>query len=247
MNYYVKAPQLDSKRIEELSVFQERIGIKFKELRLLNLAFTHTSYANELSGVDNNERLEFLGDSILGMVTAEYLFENLTALHEGDFSRIKAAVVSEESLNEVAIQLDFPSYMLIGHGEEINGGRRKKAILADAMEAVIAAIYLDQGFDSVKTYILKWMSGQVEKVLSGRNENKDYKSMLQEYLQKRKNKVPTYVLDHTEGPQHEQKFFVKVFLGTKMYGPCEGKNKKAAEQNAAHLALIKVGVLKEAD
>ena len=121
--YYLKAPQLDTKRLGELSVFEEKIGIIFNEKRLLNLAFTHTSYANERGGeVDNNERLEFLGDSILGMITAEYLFDTLTALHEGDFSRIKASVVSEESLSEVALNLDFPRYMLIGRGEEINGG-----------------------------------------------------------------------------------------------------------------------------
>ena len=242
--YYLKAPQLDTKRLGELSVFEEKIGIIFKEKRLLNLAFTHTSYANERGGeVDNNERLEFLGDSILGMITAEYLFDTLTALHEGDFSRIKASVVSEESLSEVALNLDFPRYMLIGRGEEINGGRHKKAILADAMEAVIAAIYLDQGFERAKAYVLSWIIGQIDKVLQGSNSNKDYKSMLQEYYQKKKNKLPEYILDRAEGPQHQQTFYVKVFLGNKMYGPVSGSNKKSAEQNAAKLALSELGLV----
>lgn len=243
--YYLKAPQLDTKRLGELSVFEEKTGIIFHEKRLLNLAFTHTSYANERGGeVDNNERLEFLGDSILGMVTAEYLFDTLTAMHEGDFSRIKSAVVSEESLSEVALRLDFPSYMLIGKGEEINGGRHKKAILADAMEAVIAAIYLDQGFETAKGYVLSWIKVQIEKVLAGSNTNKDYKSMLQEYLQKKKNKVPEYMLDHSEGPQHQQTFYVKVFLGNRMFGPASGPNKKSAEQNAAKLALTELGLIR---
>lgn len=245
-SYYLKAPLPDERRLGELSVFEEAIGIRFKEKRLLNLAFTHTSYANELAGeVDNNERLEFLGDSILGMITAEYLFDTLTKMHEGDFSRIKSAVVSEESLSEVALRLDFPRFILIGRGEEINDGRHKKAILADAMEAVIAAIYLDQGFECARGYVLSFIKGQVERVLEGRNSNKDYKSMLQEYLQKRKNKVPEYLLDHTEGPQHQQRFFVKVFLGNKCFGPAEGPNKKSAEQNAARMALTSLGLITE--
>ena len=244
--YYLKAPQLTQKRIEELSCFQETIGIKFSELRLLNLAFTHTSYANEVFGdVDNNERLEFLGDSILGMVTAEYLFENLPDFREGDFSRIKATVVSEESLAEVALKLHISDYLLLSKGEEMHQGRFKKAILADCMEAVIVAIYLDKGFETAKAYVLSFIAGQVEKVLAGRNSNKDYKSLLQVYFQKKKNKVPEYFLDHVEGPNHEQKFFVKVFLGQKCYGMAEGTNKKSAEQNAARLALKELGLIEE--
>lgn len=241
--YYLKAPQLNQKRIEELSIFQDKINIHFSELRLLNLAFTHTSYANEVFGdVDNNERLEFLGDSILGMVTAEYLFENLPVLKEGDFSRIKATVVSEESLNEVAIKLSVSDYLLLSKGEEMHQGRQKKAILADCMEAIIAAIYLDKGFECAKSFILSFIKDQVAKVLEGRNLNKDYKSLLQIYFQKKKNKVPEYLLDHVEGPNHDQKFYVKVFLGQKCYGMAEGSNKKMAEQNAAHLALKQLGL-----
>lgn len=242
--YYLKAPLVDERRLGELSVFEKKIGITFKEKRLLNLAFTHTSYANELTGdVDDYERLEFLGDSILGMVTAEYLFDNLTKLHEGDFSRIKSSVVSEESLSEVALNLDLSRFILIGHGEEISDGRHKKAIMADAMEAVIAAIYLDQGFETARSFVLSFIEGQISHVLDGSNSNKDYKSMLQEYLQKRRQEVPEYLLDHTEGPQHQQRFFVKVFAERKCFGPAEGNNKKSAEQNAAHLALKGLGVI----
>ena len=234
---------MDSNREVELFAFQEKIGIKFNNVELLNLAFTHTSYANECIGdVDNNERLEFLGDSVLGMVTAEYLFANFPTLHEGDFSRIKSWVVSENSLAEIAVTLDFERFLLMGHGEEIQGGRKKKAIIADAMEAVIAAIYLDQGLEVARGYVLSFMKGQVEKVLLNKQSDKDYKSVLQEYFQKRKRKCPEYELVSTKGPAHDQIFTVVVHLNTKTYGPAEGSNKKSAEQNAAKMALTALGL-----
>ena len=160
-----KAPS--SKRLEELLAFSKIINVSFSDIGLLDNALTHTSYANE-TGKLNNERLEFLGDSVLGLVCAEYLYKNLPFQQEGDLSRIKAAVVSEESLAEVAHKLGLSSYIQIGHGEEINGGRNKKAILADAMEAVIAAIYLDQGFDCARKYVLSWLEGQIETVREGK-------------------------------------------------------------------------------
>ncbi len=233
--------------MEELSVFQQSIGITFHDPGLLNLAFTHTSWANEsFRNVDNNERLEFLGDSVLGMITAAYLFRTV-ALPEGELSKILASVVSEDSLAEVAPKLDIARYLQLGHGEEMLGGRGKKAILADCMEAIIAAIYLDQGIEKAESYVLSWMEGQVKNFLEGRNDNKDYKSMLQIYLQKRKNKCPEYMIDRTEGPQHQQRFFVKVFLGNRCYGPAEGHNKKTAEQNVARLALQQLGLIKESE
>ncbi len=236
-------PLIDEERKQKLDEFQSKIGIFLSDPALLNTAFTHTSYANERgSGVEDNEKLEFLGDSILGAATADYLFRTYKDLREGDFSRIKATVVSEESLSEIATKLEFQKYIRIGHGEELNGGRKKKAILADAMEAVIAAIYLDQGMEVVSAYILSWLKGQIEKVLEGKNTNKDYKSVLQEYLQKKSSKVPEYLLDHTEGPQHDQRFFVKVFVGSRCFGPAEGRNKKEAEQNAARLAIESLGL-----
>ncbi len=228
-------------------MFQRSIGVTFHDIELLNLAFTHTSWANESSrNVDNNERLEFLGDSVLGMITAAYLFRTV-ALPEGELSKILSSVVSEDSLAEVAIKLNISKYLLLGHGEEMLGGRKKKAILADCMEAIIASIYLDQGIENTEKYVLSWMEGQIKSFLEGRNDNKDYKSMLQIYLQKRKNKCPEYMIDHTEGPQHNQKFFVKVFLGNKCFGPAEGHNKKSAEQNVAHLALKQLGLIEEND
>ena len=181
----IKAPRITHERERELFSFQEKHNLHFKDLRYLNLAFTHTSYANEQrEDVDNNERLEFLGDSVLGMITAEYLFSSFKSLHEGDFSKIKASVVSEESLSEIALEMGFDRYLLMGHGEELQGGKHKKAVLADAMEAVIAAIYLDQGLDKAREYTLSFISGQIEKYLKGSLDFKDYKTQLQEYLQK---------------------------------------------------------------
>ena len=139
--YHSKAPLITKERERELSLFLEENSLSFNDLSLLNLAFTHTSYANEYrGGVDNNERLEFLGDSVLGMITAEYLFSSFGKFHEGDFSKIKSVVVSESSLSEVASNMHFERYLLVGHGERNQGGEMKKAIQADAMEAVIAAL-----------------------------------------------------------------------------------------------------------
>ena len=199
LSYLEKAPALSQERKGELFSFTESLGLEFGEYRLLNLAFTHTSYANECKGeVDNNERLEFLGDSILGMITAEYLFSSFTRFHEGEFSKIKAVVVSEESLSEVALSFHFDKYILVGRGERSQQGTMKKAILADALEAVIAALYLDQGLE-------------------------------------------TAIISQT-GPDHAQTFRVNVEMGTKVFGPGEGRNKKAAEQAAARMALIALGI-----
>ena len=177
LSYLEKAPALSTERKGELFSFTESLGLKFEDYRLLNLAFTHTSYANECKGeVDNNERLEFLGDSILGMITAEYLFSSFTRFHEGEFSKIKAVVVSEESLSEIAMSFHFDKYILVGRGERSQQGMMKKAILADALEAVIAALYLDQGLDTAKRFVLSFIPQQVEKMLENKLSYKDYKT-----------------------------------------------------------------------
>lgn len=237
---------LSKERERELLSFIEDNKLHFNDLRLLNLAFTHTSYANEhKGGVDNNERLEFLGDSVLGMITAEYLFSSFDRFHEGEFSKIKSVVVSEQSLSEVASEMHFEKYLLVGHGEYSQGGTKKKAIQADAMEAVIAAIYLDQGIEAAKAFVLSFIPSQVDKVLKNKVSYKDYKTALQEYYQKRRGKVPTYQLVSQVGPDHDQVFSVTVTMGTKTFGPAEGKNKKSAEQAAAKMALLALGLEKE--
>lgn len=219
--------------------------LEFTDLRYLNLAFTHKSYANEAKcDSDNNERLEFLGDTVLGFTTAEYLFLNYTDYHEGDFSKIKAAVVSEESLAEVAVRFNIDRFLLMGRGEMMQGGKQKKAILADAMEAVIAAIYLDQGFEKARSYVLSFIKGQVEKYLANKVSYRDYKTVLQEYLQKKRKPLPVYKVINQTGPDHDQEFTVNVTVMNKVYGPAKGKNKKSAEQSCAHLALVALGLEK---
>ena len=233
-SYLAKAPSLSEKRKRELSSFLSDNNLEFSDLRLLNLAFTHTSYANETRGAADSN----------GVITAEYLFRSFTLFQEGDCSKIKAIVVSEQSLSEVALSIHLDKYILVGKGERSQGGNLKKAILADATEAVIAALYLDQGFESARKFVLSFIPEQVEKVLSDRISYKDYKTELQEFLQKRRGKVPRYILVSQTGPDHDQVFSVSVELGTKVFGPAEGKNKKSAEQAAAKLALIALGIEK---
>ena len=229
-SFKIKAPAISPDRERELLIFTSEHGLKFSDLSFLNLAFTHTSYANESrEDVDNNERLEFLGDSVLGMVTAEYLFSNFSNLHEGDFSKIKASVVSEESLSEVAVTFHLDRWLLMGKGEAMQGGKMKKAVLADAMEAVIAAVYLDQGLETAREYVLSFMRQQVESYLTDKLDFKDYKTQLQEYLQKRRRALPKYQVVAQKGPDHDQVFSVVVTVMDKEYGPANGKNKKSAE------------------
>jgi ribonuclease-3 len=237
-----KAPGISESRERELLVFIENSGIVCKDLNILNLAFTHRSFANETTeSVDNNERLEFLGDSVLGVVVADWLFRNLPAKHEGDFSKIKSVVVSEDSLAMVARKLGIDQYLLIGKGEEYSGGREKKALLADCLEALFAACYLDSGFEVARNFVMKYLEPQIQAVLKY-DYHRDYKTSLQEYMQKRWRKCPTYTLVKKTGPEHDFTFFVEVKVNDLSFGPAQGRNKKEAEQNAAKLAYDSVVV-----
>jgi len=232
----MRAPAISSDRERELLVFIRESRIIISNLELLNLAFTHRSYANETSEmVDNNERLEFLGDSVLGMCVADWLFRNLPAKAEGDFSKIKSVVVSEDSLAMIARKLHVDKYLLIGKGEENTGGRDKKALLADCMEALFAACYLDSGFEAAKSFVMRYLEQQIRAVLDD-DYHRDYKTSLQEYMQKRWRKVPSYTLVKKTGPEHDYTFFVEVDVNGKVFGPASGVNKKQAEQMAAKLA-----------
>ena len=230
------APSISHKRRRELLNFIEKLGVKIEDLNLLNLAFTHRSFAHECPVVtDNNERLEFLGDSILGLTVSNWLFVNLPAKHEGDFSRIKSAVVSEDSLFQVAQKLKVGDVVLVGKGEGHSGGRKKKAILSDCMEAIFGCIYLDQGFEVAKATIEKLMVPQIFAFLDHKIV-RDYKTAIQEFCQKSWKKVPLYTLERTEGPDHCRTFYVSVNLNGKIFGPAAGKNKKTAQQAAAKIA-----------
>jgi ribonuclease III len=234
----IKTPPIDQERKKELLLFEKHIGIRFRKLELLNLAFCHRSFANE-SGTDisNNEKLEFLGDSILGLAVSEYLYKTLTDKAEGDLARIKSFVVSEDSLAVIAKTIKVDNFILIGKGEEYSGGRSKKAILADCMEAIIGSYYLDSGFKASRSFVLKYLVPEINKVLENRHK-KDYKTLLQEYVQKKYKSYPRYSLVKKTGPDHDRTFWIDVSIQGKTYGPGKGKNKKEAEQHAAGIAYI---------
>jgi ribonuclease-3 len=232
----LRAPQVSSDRKKELQLFEKHAGLRFRRYDLLNLAFSHRSFANESgASVANNEKLEFLGDSVLGLVVAEYLYELLPEEEEGRLAKIKSFVVSENSLADIARALRVDTFILIGKGEEYSGGRSKKALLADAMEAVIGAYFLDSGFDKVRKFILRYFVPEINKVLENRHR-KDYKTLLQEYLQKQHKMYPKYQLVKKTGPDHAKEFWMEVQVLDRKFGPGRGRNKKEAEQKAARLA-----------
>jgi ribonuclease III len=230
---------LSPKRVEELYAFCKPLNLKFKNFELLDLAFHHRSYSNE--NVEhkryNNERLEFLGDSVLGMATAAFLYEDMQENPEGDLAKIKSVVVSEKTLAPIAVSFGIDKMLILGHGEEMSGGRSKPAILADCMEAVIGAYYLDSGYSPAEKYILSFIIPEIRNVQQNRGV-KDYKTMLQELCQKKYKTCPEYELLGISGPDHDQTFNVCVHLQGLTYGPAAGKSKKQAEQNSAQEAWI---------
>ncbi len=229
-------PAFDDERKRLLLSFQKKCKLRFKSLELLNLSFCHRSWSNEKSdNPHNNERLEFLGDSVLGMVVAGYLFENYPHYSEGELAKIKAFVVSEESLASIALSLHLPDFLLLGKGEEMSGGRNRKAILADALEAVIGAIYSDSGIKNVQDFILAVLIPEIENVVNDKHK-KDYKTLLQEAVQKNYKMFPRYVLTSKSGPDHDKIFWMEVHIAQESFGPASGSNKKMAEQACAQIA-----------
>lgn len=238
---FFASKSIPPERKKELVAFCRRLSIKFNDLELLDLAFHHRSFSNENSQHRhyNNERLEFLGDSVLGMSTAAFLYEDMMENPEGDLARIKSMVVSEASLAPIALTLGIDKMLVLGKGEEMSGGRQKKAILADCVEAVIGAYYLDCGYEAAEKLVLSFIIPEIRKVQQDKGQ-KDYKTLLQEWFQKKYKAVPVYELVEKTGPDHDRTFRVSVHLKDKVYGPAEGKNKKGAEQNAARLAYEQV-------
>lgn len=227
---------ISSDRRRQLQQFQGQASLKFRQVELLNQALSHRSWANEQEPqVSNNERLEFLGDSVLGLVVAEHLHELLPDRPEGDLARIKSFVVSEESLAAIALNIGVDRVVLVGKGEEQSGGREKKAILADALEAIIGAWFLDSGFRAARRFVRQHLEPEIQKVLQNRHR-KDYKTLLQELVQKQFKTYPRYRVEHKSGPDHDKTFWVAVDVNGESYGPGEGKNKKEAEQAAARKA-----------
>ena len=225
----------------DFNALQATLGITFKEISLLEVALVHSSYINENPqfALSSNERLEFLGDAVLGMVVAEKLYQDFPDFSEGQMTKIRGVLVCQEALARMAQAFKLGDYLYMGKGEEKSGGRQKPANLAGAMEAVIAAIYLDQDFLVARNFILKSLDLEVQRALN-QTRGVDYKSELQELTQARQQKTPTYHLIGTTGPDHDKRFTVEVKLGNTVLGEGSGKNKKEAESEAARLALSKL-------
>ena len=212
------------------------IGYRFSNITLLQNALTHSSYANERwhDSLKSNERLEFLGDSILCMVVAEYLYKNFPDRPEGELTRMRADMVCETSLAAVAAKLDLGKHLLLGHGEEQGGGRTRASTLADAVESIIAASFLDGGMAAAEGIIQRFVLCNVP---MGKLHNADYKTALQELVQQKKNQVLSYALVGESGPDHDKQFFVEVSLNGQPVGKGSGSSKKRAEQAAAQAAI----------
>ncbi len=225
----------------DLISFQKKIDYKFNNEELLLTALTHSSYANECGGAFN-ERLEFLGDSVLGFITAEYYFSRRKSVPEGELTRLRAAAVCEKSLFGFAKEIDLGDYIRLGRGEMNTGGRERASILSDAFEAIIAAIYLDGGMECAKKFVLRF----VREAASHPNDAafKDYKTVLQEIIQRNPEEKLEYVLVGESGPAHDKIFEVEIHLNSNPIGSGRGHSKKLAEQAAAGEALRLMGVEK---
>ena len=215
---------------------EQKIGYRFHNRELLVTALTHSSYANERHGeAQSYERQEFLGDSILGLVTAEFLFTHEPPLPEGRMTRMRAELVCEASLHKTALELGLGSYMRLGRGEEHTGGRERPSILADMVEAIIAAIYLDSGMDEARRFILARVLRDA--AFDDSHRSADYKTRLQELVQRKSNQVIAYDLVEETGPDHDKTFTFEVLINGAVSGRGSGKTKKEAEQMAAARAL----------
>lgn len=225
---------------EIIPELEESICYKFKNKDLIVNALSHSSYANENKQPQgSNERLEFLGDSVLSVVVSEYLYTHLASVAEGDLTKLRASLVCEKSLHGFARKIDLGRYLLLGKGEENTGGRERPSILADAFEAVIAAIYLDGGMDAARAHILRFMPQDLKK--GAKAAFGDFKTVLQEIVQKNPEEKVEYVLIGEEGPDHNKRFVVEVMLNSQVIGKGKGRSKKDAEQLAAKEALELMG------
>ena len=222
-----------------IEALEQALGYTFRDKSLLRNALTHSSYANEMyhESLLSNERLEFLGDSILGMLVAEYLYRSFPDRPEGELTRMRADMVCEKTLAKVANEIHLGEHLLLGHGEEQGGGRTRDSILADAVESVIAASFLDGGIQAAKKFIQTFILVEVP---VSQLHNVDYKTKLQELVQQKKNQVLTYELTAESGPDHDKHFAVAVSLNGTVVGQGEGTSKKRAEQESARDAIGKL-------
>jgi ribonuclease-3 len=228
---------MDKNRLEILRNLEERLAYHFREINLLSTALTHRSYVNENKqlAVSDNERFEFLGDSVLGVCVSDLIINKYVTFPEGTLTQIRAALVNEKHLAQLARNLQIGDCLLLGRGEDSSGSRTKDSFLANAFEAVIAAVYLDSGFDNIKTIITKLIEPLLEDDNSS-SEYFDYKTALQELCQKRYKTVPIYMVIDSKGPDHSKIFEVKVVIVNKLTEIGSGKSKKEAEKQAAQKA-----------
>ncbi|MBP3415032.1 MAG: ribonuclease III [Clostridia bacterium] len=218
---------------------EERINYHFNNKMYLKMALTHSSYANEERGLKSNERLEFLGDSVLSIIVSQYLFELYKNKQEGDLTELRASLVCEKTLAEFARSIDLGGHLLLGRGEQNSGGRERPSILSDAFEAVIAAIFLDGGMEEAKKFVLSFVVEELKKPAA--RTTSDYKTTLQEIVQQNGEERLEYVLVAETGPDHNKRFTVEVHLNSNVIGKGSGRSKKLAEQQAARQALELMG------
>ena len=225
----------------KIKILENKIKYKFKDISLIELALTHKSYAYEEENEKDiyNERIEFLGDAILEHVISDMLYRSSLNLSEGKMSKMRAEMVCEVSLSSAMKRKNLEEFIKLGKGEIKTDGRHKDAIIADAFEAIVGAIYLDSGYDEAKKFIFRILDKEIEEVMNGKNINEDFKTNLQEELQKNGTVRIEYILLSESGPDHDKVFNVEVLLNGKKIGEGNGKNKKQAEQSAAKDALLK--------
>jgi ribonuclease-3 len=226
------------KAVYDIDSLQESLSVRFVNLPLLEQALIHSSYLNEYPGTvtASNERLEFLGDAVLGFIVAEKLYQGFPGLAEGEMTRVRSVLVRGETLAQVARRLKLGDYLYLGKGEEAGGGRQKPANLSGGLEAVIAAVYLDRGLAVTRKLVLGWLTEELQEV-AGRGKGVDYKSQLQEVIQSEYHSSPSYRTIQAAGPDHDKLFTVEVMIGDKVLGMGAGKSKKLAETEAACDAL----------
>lgn len=225
----------------DLTILQQSLGVTFNNISLLEQALVHSSYVNENPGLapTSNERLEFLGDAVLGLAVAERLYQGFPRFTEGQMTRLRAALVRRETLARMAQAIGLGDHLYLGKGEEASGGRQKPVNLAGAIEAVIGAIFLDQGLARAQDFTLRLLETNLRKAVT-RRDAIDYKSELQELIQATEQQAPTYHIINSTGPDHDKRFTVEVRVGDALLGQGSGKSKKTAESEAARAALVKL-------
>ncbi len=237
----IESESLHSRRRKLLHQLEKKLGVRFRDLHILNHALVHRSYLNgkNANRIDSNERLEFLGDSVLGLVVNEHLYKTKPRENEGNLTKIKSLIVSRQILAQKAEELDLGRYLLLSSGEIESGGRNRTSIIADALEGVIGAIYLDRGLGASRRFITdRFLVGMQE--ITQNEENINYKSLLQEKVQSERKDHPVYRIRREAGPDHEKIFQVDVIIGGRHWGRGEGHTKKEAEQAAARVAIEKL-------